>query len=217
MGDDLYVNFGSQVRVIVYSFIFGLFLSAVYDGLRLLRTFLGCGVRFKPGDGRIALPLIGQLGAVGSKVRKRSLLKAANDITVFIFDIVYAVFAVVATLLFLYTANDGIVRSYSVLAIAAAFVLYMKTAAVLTGKTAGAIIFAFRVIFAYVLFFTVKPVAFIIRKAAAAAVLVYSVTAGRFILKWLTARENKKQKEYFAGFGEEINTSIKSALDTGGA
>lgn len=212
MGDDLYVYFGTQVKEIVYSFAFGLVLSMMYDILRLLRTFLGCGLYFKPLERSVKLPLIGSLKSLPKEEAPRTLLKTANETAVFVFDIIYAVFAITATLLFLYAVSDGIVRSYSVLAMAAAFVLYMKTVAVLTGNTAGAIIVIVRIIFAYTVFFTVRPIVFLFKKTIALTAVIYSVTVGRCIEKRLEKLSVKKQNEYFDDFEEIRSKSIKIAI-----
>ncbi len=212
MGDDLYVYFGTQVKEIVYSFAFGLFLSLVYDTLRLLRTFLGCGLRFEPLERSFMLPLVGSMRSASKEKAPRTLLKTASDAAVFVFDIIYAVFAVTAILLFLYAVSDGIVRSYTVLAMAAAFILYMKTVALLTGGAAGAIIFIVRIIFTYTVFFTVRPIVFLLKKTIALTAVIYSVTVGRCIENRLEKLSVKKQNQYFDDFEEKRSKSIKIAI-----
>ncbi len=193
MKSDLYVFAADEIKLVVYAFLFGIAAAAVYDIFRMIRTFLGCGLKSEKRFTECELPLIGK-----QKQRKNKLGKHISDAILILLDLLYMLVFAVAITLFYYSYNDGIVRWYTLLGIAIGFFTYMKTVGVLTRKTVGTILFVFVTLCRYIWYFGIKP--FILLKK------IYTKTLGMAYGKLLCKRSAVLTEKY-------MNVALTKKLD----
>ncbi len=195
------VSIGGHIALLCYSFFVGLALGALYDAVRLLRTFFGLGIDFtvSPLLERVTPPIIGKR----KKKERRAGRAAAATAAIFLFDILYMTAATAVTVIFIYHASSGTPRGFALLGEAVGFILYMKTAGKLTAAAASLIFFAVDTVLRYIVYFTLTPLRFVSRALMRALRAVYRATVLRAALaaagKISSAREaqiiNKRLKK----------------------
>jgi len=144
-----------QALLMLYSFIVGIMLGAVWDLFRTSRVFLG--VRYgasAPRFSSLKLPLIGRRERKG---RGLKFLLRARDVLVFAQDICYSIIASAVIVILLYQANYGQVRIYAVMCAAVGFLLYYKTVGSAVIFAVQYVILGIRIAFSYALFFIIWP------------------------------------------------------------
>lgn len=106
------------------AFVFGIFLGVIYDIIRISRAFVGISYNGKSADKlyQIEYPLIGRL-----KKSDRRKGRVFYDIYIAVGDFFYCFFVGVASCIFLYYTNNGMIRLPAVLMAFAGFSLYYKT------------------------------------------------------------------------------------------
>ncbi len=199
------ISIGEHVTLLCYSFVVGAALGALYDAVRLLRTFLGLGINYAdvPFLSRLTPPLIGR-----RKTRETKRIgKAAACVLVFVFDILYMLAATAVTVIFVYHAYSGTPRGFALLGECIGFVLYMKTAGRLTAAVASYIFFIAETLVRYIVFFTVTPVRFIFKKLAALAARIYRATVLRAVRAARRRRAEARESRY-------IKKDLKKMLDS---
>lgn len=212
MKNSLYVYIEDQAALICYSFLLGLLLAVMYDAVRLLRTFLGCGLSYSENWDGIELPIIGTV-----KERKRKKRSAwIATLTVCVFDLLYMITASLTVILFLYAMYDGIVRSFSLISMATAFVIYQKTVGILTKNAAGAILFGLRVALRYIKYFTLTPILFISKRVAKATAHLYKITVGKTVTAIWKTRSADLLDRYIRQTEEELINDIDFAVKSKG-
>ncbi len=209
MKNDLYVYIEEQAALICYSFLLGILLALIYDAVRLLRTFLGCGLHYSENWNGIKLPII---GAVNERLRRKKSEWMAT-LTVFAFDILYMITASLTVILFLYAMYDGIVRSFSLISMTAAFVIYLITIGKITKKAAGAILFVLRVAIRYIKYFTLTPIVFISKRLAKAICHLYKITVGKTVSEIIKTRSSKLLDRYIIEASEQMKKEIDLAIE----
>lgn len=201
MKSDLRVFTAHEIKLVGYAFIFGIAAAAVYDAFRIIRTFLGCGLKSEKRFTEYELPLIGK-----QKTHKNKLGKHISGTMLVLLDLLYMIVFAVSVTLFYYSYNDGIVRWYTLVGIGVGFFTYMKTAGVVTRKTVGAILFVLVTLCRYVWYFGIKPF-ILLRK-------IYSKTLGRAYGKLLCRRSAALTEKYMdvalTKKLDEISSAVKA-------
>lgn len=192
MKNSLYVYIEDHIKLILFAFLFGVMLALTYDIFRIIRTFMGCGLKISGGYRKKELALIGAM-----KERKKiRFAKVYSFAALFFSDLLYSLMATVSVLIFFYYLSDGIVRWFAILSMGIGFWFYMKTVGFLTGKAAETILFVFITFFRYAFYFTVKPAVFAWGKFALLLKFVYMHTIVSYTKKHLHKRSEKKIKNY---------------------
>lgn len=199
--------------LILYSFFFGIVMAVLYDAVRLLRTFFGCGLHYSEEWDEIKLPIIGDLGTRRSKKR---VGKHFSSALLALFDLLYMITASVSVLLFMYAVYDGIVRSFSLISMAAAFILYMKTVGAATKNASGAILYGIRVAVRYILYFILTPTVFILRLIGKGAKRIYDKSIGRIAILLLNKRAEDRSGKYLKLSRDVLLNNISSAIRDAG-
>ena len=150
-----------QLRVTLLSILLGLGLGALYDIVRIFRTLLGVVYvnRFTDKLKSIKLPLI-----KNPLLRERKKRRIAENIMIFITDILYFLTVTFVMIIYVYYVNSGIVRWY----IFAGAIFGMLTYYVFVGKlvisVSECIAFFLKVVFLYLAFFISRPFLLLYRK-----------------------------------------------------
>ena len=147
-----------QATITVYAALLGGFLGAVYDVIRLSRALIGVRYsdRLSSRLARTSLPLIGCLPFEVIRSRKRR--EMATNLFIAVGDVCFFLVASVAVPVFLYHANNGILRWYLLVGILLGFVLYRMTLGRLTEMFSEIFTFVVRALGAYLFRFLARPV-----------------------------------------------------------
>lgn len=147
----------------LYAVLLGLFLGAIYDGLRITRVFFGNHYSRRTARRlrEIKLPLI-----PGAKTRGES---RALGIIVFFEDLLFCLFAGISLILLLYGLNNGKFRFSVVLCVGLGFLIYRVTLGRLVMLCSEVIAFFIETFFRYCFFFVLFPFSFVKRKLVAQA------------------------------------------------
>lgn len=175
------VSIGEHITLLCYALLVGVMLGALYDAVRLVRTFLGLGINYRtsPFISSLTPPLIGR-----RPERTRRLMgKAAACAVIFVFDILYMAAAAAVTVIFIYHASSGTPRGFALFGEAVGFIMYMKTVGKLTAAASSYIFFAAETVFRYILFFTLKPASFVLRRAWGLVKKIYGNTVDAAVRK----------------------------------
>ena len=207
------VSIGEHITLLCYSFFVGVFLGALYDAVRLLRTFIGLGIDYadSPVISRLTPPLIGK-----RKRRERRGGRAAVTAAVFVFDILYMTAATAVTVIFVYHAYSGTPRGFAILGEAVGFIIYLGTAGRMTAALASYIFFAVDTAVRYAVFFTVTPIRYVFRRAWALAKIIWENTAVRAIRNSASAISSSREERYIKNRLEKTLASIAKAVEDGG-
>lgn len=183
-----------QAVATLIAIVVGAGVGLIYDGIRLSRAIVG--IRYTDRLSRrfstVHFPLIGILPQKEAPQRKRreffiSLYVAMGDVLFFLL-------ASVATVVYLYHANDGIVRWYLLSGLFLGFLLYYVTVGKITVNLFEVITLAFRVLLAYVAYFTVRPLTFVLRMLSRGLARLWHAAYGRyqiFVMKKYTKKIEK--------------------------
>ena len=183
-----------QAIATLIAIVVGAGVGLIYDGIRLSRAIIG--IRYTDRLSRrffaVHFPLIGTLPQREAPQRKRreffiSLYVAMGDVLFFLL-------ASVATVVFLYHANDGIVRWYLLLGLFLGFLLYYVTVGKITVNIFEVITLSLRILLAYVAYFTVRPLVFVIRVLSRTLDHIWHVAYRRyqiFVMKKYTKKIEK--------------------------
>ena len=150
-----------QLRVTLLSILLGLGLGALYDIVRIFRTLLGVVYvnRFTDKLKKIKLPLI-----INPLLRQGKQRRIAENIMIFLTDILYFLTVTFVMIIYVYYVNSGIVRWY----IFAGAIFGMLTYYVFVGKlvisVSECIAFFLKVVFLYLAFFISRPFLLLYRK-----------------------------------------------------
>ena len=157
-----------QVIATLLALVVGAGVGLIYDGIRLSRAIVG--VRYSNQFSRrfsaFRFPLIGIVEPREAPLRKRR--EFFLGLYVAMGDVLFFLLASVATVVFLYHANNGIVRWYLLAGLFLGFVLYYVTIAKITINLFEILTFVLRVLLAYASYFTVRPFMWILRTLARA-------------------------------------------------
>lgn len=208
------VSIGEHITLLGYSFLVGILLGALYDAIRLIRTFFGLGrdYRDSPVIAAIDPPLIGK-----RKKRERGkTTKAAVMSAVFVFDMLYMLAATAVTVIFVYHAYSGTPRGFALLGEAVGFILYMKTVGRLTVRAASYIFFAVDTTLRYIVFFTVTPIKFIAVRLARAAKKVWHATVVRAVRGAAANVSSARVERYIKNRLEKTLSAIASSVGESG-
>lgn len=106
------------------AFVFGIFLGVIYDIVRISRAFVGISYNGKSADKlyQIEYPLIGKL-----RKNDRKKGKIFYDIYIAIGDFFYCAFVGIASCIFLYYTNNGMLRLPAVFMAFMGLSLYYRT------------------------------------------------------------------------------------------
>ena len=150
-----------QLRVTLFSILIGVALGALYDVVRIFRTSLGVVYvnRFTDKLKGIKLPLI-----KNPLLRQEKKRRIAENVMIFITDILYFLVATFVMMVYVYYVNSGVARWYifvgSVLGIFAYYVSIGK----LVISISECISFFIKVLISYLAFFISRPFLLLYRK-----------------------------------------------------
>lgn len=147
-----------QATITVYAALLGGFLGAVYDVIRLSRALIGVRYsdRLSSRLAHTALPWIGCLPTETSQPRKRR--EMATNLFIAVGDVCFFLVASVAVPVFLYHANNGILRWYLMVGVLLGFVLYRMTLGRMTEVFSEIFTFAVRVLWTYLYRLLLRPI-----------------------------------------------------------
>ena len=202
------VSIGEHITLLCYSFFVGAFLGALYDAVRLLRTFLGLGIDYADSSAisRIDPPIIGKR----KKREQRRTGRAAVTAVIFVFDILYMAAATAVTVIFVYHAYSGTPRGFALLGELFGFYLYMKTAGKVTSAAASYIFFFSDTAVRYIVYFTVTPLMIILKCVSKLAVKVYRVTVERAVRSVIMKKSSARERRYI---DRELHKIFADAAD----
>ena len=145
---------GDQLWLLLASFLCGIFLSAVYDFIRVTRLLYGIPyAQVKLPDAReLDLPLVGKSRRIP---RKRRL---SVGIFVFLGDVFFSVFAACALLLVFFNYASGQVRLLALLSAFCGFLLCHYTAGAIIIRLFGWVRFGLCVTLRYIGWFLFFPI-----------------------------------------------------------
>ena len=188
------VSIGEHITLLCYSFFVGVFLAALYDAVRLVRTFLGLGIDYadSPVISNITPPIIGK-----RKRRERKKTgQAAAYAVIFIFDMLYMLAATAVVVIFIYHAHSGTPRGFAFAGAGIGFYLYMKTAGRLTASAASYIFFMIDTAVRYIVYFTVTPIRFFVKCTVRVLRRAYRATVYRAIVAAMMKKSESRQGHY---------------------
>ena len=208
------VSIGEHITLLGYSFLVGILLGALYDAIRLIRTFFGLGrdYRDSPVIAAIDPPLIGKR----NKRERGKTTKAAVTSAVFVFDMLYMLAATAVTVIFVYHAYSGTPRGFALLGEAVGFILYMKTVGRLTARAASYIFFAVDTALRYIVFLTVTPIKFIAVRLARAAKKLWRATVVRAVRGAAANVSSARAERYTKNRLEKTLSAIASSVGESG-
>ena len=155
--DALGYDIEKQLWLLLYSLILGAALGAVFDILRISRTFL-------------------------SVKTENRVIKNMSDTVIFavslVEDILFFTLSAVTLVLFCFQANSGRARGFILFGVAVGFSLYMQTAGRLTRLVSEAIA---RFMWAVIGFFAERVIVPIFKNISRLAKYVYRKTLGRAV------------------------------------
>lgn len=176
--------FYDSYQLILIFLIPGVFLGVVYDIFRILRIGRASDLSVSGAlydKIRPKKPLLGRILHTKS-------IKIADNVIVFIEDILFWLIAAVTEILFIFHTNGGEIRIYCLLSSIAGFFLYHQTLGKLAMLFAKQIIFLFRCLIYWILYVIIYPVKLIIKGIRK----LYGLTMGRIFI----SMKNKRQKAY---------------------
>ena len=143
--------------------VVGACLGGVYDLVRLSRAMVGIcySRRFAHRLVHLSLPLVGCVTPPDRPKRKRRELFL--NLYVALGDILFFLIASVTFTVFLYHANNGILRWYFVAGMVGGFVFYYMTLGKLVLIASELIVFILRAAVAYLGYFLLRPVCKLLR------------------------------------------------------
>lgn len=188
------VNIGDHITLLFYSFFVGAFLAALYDAVRLVRTFLGLGINYadSPKISGITPPIIGKR----KRREQKKTGRAAACAAIFVFDVLYMLAATAVVVIFIYHAHSGTPRGFAFAGAGIGFYLYMRTAGRLTAAAASYIFFLIDTAVRYVIYFTVTPIRFVIKCSASILYRIYRATVWRAAVEIMLKRSSARQGRY---------------------
>ena len=143
--------------IALYSIAVGFSLGGVYDVFRILRIAAGAGAEESGGTGHP------KKSAASASFKDKihgcvvSVLRAAEDIIIFIEDILFAVISAVAVTVFIFNINDGQVRGFALAGTAFGFIIYYLTVGRLVMFCTAKIIAFVRAVVLFILRLTIFP------------------------------------------------------------
>ncbi len=199
MKDGLFIYIEDHVTLLLYSVVFGLLSALIYDAVRMVRTFLGCGIPYSDKTASIKLPLIGSK----EKRKKRRFTEKLSELFLAVFDLLYMTALSCAAMIFFYTLSDGVVRWFAIFGAGFGFFAYMKTVGAVTEKFAGIILFTFETAFSYIVYFTVTPIRYI-----------YGRTLKKLYISVCKKISDKKQRDYILKRLPVITSEITAEINS---
>lgn len=183
-----------QAVATLIAIVVGAGVGLIYDGIRLSRAIVG--IRYTDRLSRrfsaVYFPLIGILPQKEAPQRKRREFFIC--LYVAMGDVLFFLLASVATVVYLYHANDGIVRWYLLSGLFLGFLLYYFTVGKITVNLFEVITLTLRLLLAYIAYFTVRPLTCVLRVLSKALARLWHAAYGRyqiFVMKKYTEKIEK--------------------------
>ena len=155
-----------QISIFLYAIFLGFIIGAVYDVFRITRVAFG--VRYRKTAAvrhrNKKLPLISRV----SFIRGKKIVDGARNVLVICGDVLFSLVAAVLVSVFIYRYNYGIIRWYVFAGVLAGFTVYYNTVGRVVIYISDFIIYVSGVAISYVLYFTLYPIVFLVKKLACA-------------------------------------------------
>ena len=188
-----------QAMATLIAIVVGAGVGLIYDGIRLGRAIIGIRYtdRLSHRFSAVHFPLIGILPQKEAPQRKRK--EFFISLYVAMGDVIFFLLASVATVVYLYHANDGIVRWYLLFGLFLGFLLYYVTIGKITVNLFEVITLALRLLLAYVAYFTVRPLTCVLHALLRALARLWHIAYERyriFVMKKYTKKIEKTLDKY---------------------
>ena len=138
------------------SLVLGIVFGAIYDIVRIWRTFLGIDYESKGVERlrRLKFPLI-----KNPLTKKEKQGKLAQGIVLFITDIIYFLAITIIMIIFVYYVNSGVVRWYIFIGAMLGLLIYYFTVGKIVISVSEYIKFGIKVVMSYLVYFILRPFA----------------------------------------------------------
>lgn len=150
------ISIVDQLIVSAMSLVLGIVFGAIYDIVRIWRTFLGIDYESKGVERlrRLKFPLI-----KNPLTKKEKQGKLAQGIVLFITDIIYFLAITIIMIIFVYYVNSGVVRWYIFIGAMLGLLIYYFTVGKIVISVSEYIKFGIKVVMSYLVYFILRPFA----------------------------------------------------------
>ena len=150
------ISIVDQLIVSAMSLVLGIVFGAIYDIVRIWRTFLGIDYESKGVERlrRLKFPLI-----KNQLTKKEKQGKLAQGIVLFITDIIYFLAITIIMIIFVYYVNSGVVRWYIFIGAMLGLLIYYFTVGKIVISVSEYIKFGIKVVMSYLVYFILRPFA----------------------------------------------------------
>lgn len=158
------ISIQEQFIALAMSALIGIFLGAVYDAVKILRSLLGISNANKMTERlkKIRLPLI-----KNPNLKEKKANKTFQKVILFFTDILYFVVATLVMMVFIYYINFGIVRWYIFLGAILGMLLYHALLDGFVISVFETIMFFLRILVLYLVYFISKPFVSVLKRMKA--------------------------------------------------